>query len=32
VARLWGGRLPRGPDLLPEQGQAVRCQEVVAQS
>ena len=32
VARLRGGRLPGGPGLLPEQGEAVRCQEIVAQS
>jgi hypothetical protein len=31
VARLRGGRLPGGPGLLPEQGEAVRCQEIVAQ-
>jgi len=32
VARLRGGRLPGGPGLLPEQGEAVRCQEIVAQT
>jgi len=32
VARLRGGRLPGGPGLLPEQGEAFRCQEIVAQT